>query len=104
MKRFEKSLGRLLNSKDVLGVGRGTISREKAQKVYSKSDLTLHLLVCVLRKVAGWIALAKLIIEHIGFVPIASVGEECAIKRSRFREEVKEGRHGRGHPNEGEHC
>ena len=76
MKRFEKSLGRLLNSKYVLGVGRGTISREKAQKVYSKSDLTLHLLVCVLRKVAGWIALAKLIIEHIVFVPIASVGEE----------------------------
>ena len=33
MKRFEKSLGRLLYSKDVLGVGRGTISREKAQKV-----------------------------------------------------------------------
>ena len=52
----------------VLGVGRGTISREKAQNVDSKSDLTLHLLVCVLRKVAGWIALAKLIIEHIGFV------------------------------------
>ena len=46
----------------------------------SKSDLISHLLVWVLLRVAGWIALAKLIIEHIGFVFIASVGEEMCEK------------------------
>ena len=38
----------------------------------------------VLLRVAGWIALAKLIIEHIGFVFIASVGEEICDKPSKI--------------------
>ena len=53
---------------------------EKFPKNQSRSDLILHLLVWVLLRVAGWIALAKLIIEHIVFVFIASVVEEmCEI-------------------------
>ena len=50
----------------------------------SKSDLISHLLVWVLLRVAGWIALAKLIIEHIGFVFIASVGEEVCEEPSKI--------------------
>ena len=49
---------------------------EKFPKNQSRSDLILHLLVWVLLRVAGWIALAKLVIVHMGFVVVASVGEE----------------------------
>ena len=58
----------------------------------SKSDLISHLLVWVLFRVAGWICIciciciapAKLIIEHLGFVFIASVGEEMCEKLSKI--------------------